>query len=341
MAQLHHISTDSSTDHIPLPMKEPQNHPELEKLYFIDNLTNDRFSPNGEPVPIDNELYTGKLMILIRTSDADKKADKMTKKDRGWGSVSNDKVSNYLRPKKRRFEIQLQMKFKKIPENQVYLSVGYDEPVKLGFLARSSLSGGLKFTRMKNPSFSYSLSGKETTSEDELAQGKYEDPHFAFPIETSFDRITVTKAGDKPPILGSAIYEDPKTLKRRKSGKERMAFNTKDTYTMCVWTAYVDFAQWKMMNLPAVPSFSMASLNAGQPMKVTVYSLTSENNEGKHFQSDMETLLDVEVSHIDVTSIGTGAKKWLEKNSKISDDETEHSTITTSSCGSSLESGDE
>ena len=316
-----------ASDHITLPMKQSQNHPDLEKLYFIDNLTNERVSPNGEPMPIDNELYSGKLLILIRTSDADAKAEKTTKKKQTGGSASNDKVSNYLRPKKRRFEIQLQMKFKKIPENQVYLSIGYDEPVKLGLLAGSSLSGGLRFTRMKSPSFSYSLSGKETASEDELAEGKYEDPHFAFPIETSFDIIAVTKAGDEPPILGGAIYEDPKAIKKRKSGKERMTFNTEDTYTVCLWTAYVDFVQWKIMSLPAVPSFSMANLNAGQPMKVTVYSLTSENDKSKHFQSDMETLVDVEVSHIDVTSIGSGASKWLEKNNKIGDDVSEHSQL--------------
>ena len=187
--------------------------------------------------------------------------------------------------------------------------------MKLNFLARSSLTAGLKFTRMKNPTFSYALSGKEEASEDDMEQGKYEDPHFAFPIETSFDRVAITKAGDEPPPLGSAIYEDPKALKKRKSGK-RIVFNTEDTYTFCIWTAYVDFAEWKIMNLPAIKGFSMSNLNGRQPMSVKVYSLTTDND--KHYQSAMETLLDIEVSHTEVTSIGSGAKKWLKENTLIS-----------------------
>merc|ERR1712156_17371 len=126
----------------------------------------------------------------------------------------------------------------------------------------------------RNPTFSYSLSGKEKVSDDDKQQGKYEDPHFAFPIETSFDRIAITKAGDKPPTLGEDVYEDPISMKERKNGK-RIDFNTEDTYTICIWSAYLDYVQWKAMNLPAVPSFSLTNVNGAQPMEVKVYSLTT------------------------------------------------------------------
>ena len=286
-----------------------QHHPELENLYFIDNMTNERINPNGHTIDIDNDFFTGKMLIMVRTSDADKKTEAIDS-TRVEGSTLNDTVSKYLRSDKKRFEIQLQMKFKKTPESQTYLSVGYDEPVNLKPLQRTFLEAALQFCRMRNPSFSYSLSGKEKVSVEDKQNGRYEDPHFAFPIETSFDRIAITKAGEKLPILGGHVHEDPEAIINRQNGK-RIAFNTEDTYTLCIWNDNVDFVQWTAMNLPAIRSFSLANVNAGQPMKVKVYSLSTEN--GKHFQSDMETLLDVEVSHTDVTSIGNGAKKWLKR----------------------------
>ena len=65
-------------------------------------------------------------------------------------------------------------------------------------------------------------------------------------------------------------------------------------------------------------------MNSAQPMKVQVYSLNT--NDGKHLESDMETLLDVEVSRIGVTLIGNGAKKWLEQNVEVVDD-SEHPSM--------------
>lgn len=286
-----------------------QHHPELEKLYFINNLTNERINPNGPTINIDNDFFTGKMLIMVRTSDADKKIEAIDNTI-GEGSTFNDKVSNYLRRDKKRFEIQLQMKFKKPSESQTYLSVGYDEPVNLKPLQRTFLEAALRFCRMRNPTFSYSLSGKEKVSEEDKQQGKYEDPHFAFPIETSFDRITITKAGDKPPTLGSHVHEDPVAIANRMNG-ERIVFNTEDTYTLYIWNENVDFIRWRAMNLPAIRSFSLANVNAGQPMKVKVYSLST--NDGKHLKSDMETLLDVEVTHTNVTSIGIGTKKWMKQ----------------------------
>ena len=87
-------------NHTLFPKNGSQNHSELEDLYFIDRLTNERINPNGETFPIDNELCTGKLMFMIRTCDADGKVDSVKE----GGSATNDKVSNYLRPLKRRFE---------------------------------------------------------------------------------------------------------------------------------------------------------------------------------------------------------------------------------------------
>ena len=284
-----------------------QNHPDLENVYFIDRLTNERIHPNGQTVDIDNDMFSGKMLIMIRTGDADEKVEpKVT-----GGTASNDKVSNYLRPKKRRFEIQLQVKFKKIPDSRIYLGVGYKEPVNLGILQKSFLSGALRFCKMKNPTFSYSLTGKESANENEIQQGMYERPYFAFPIETSLDRISITKKGEKVPDLGGAIHEDKELILKRKEG-EAIEYNTEDTYTLCLWNAYIDFVQWKAMNLPAVPRFSLAHVNDAQPMTVKIYSLKSTESD-KHYVRDIDTIFDVEVSRRHVTSVGSGAREWMDK----------------------------
>lgn len=299
--------------------KQSQNHPELENLYLIDNKTNTRIQPNnGEPILIDNDIFTGKMLVMIRTSDADQKEQSPIT----GGSATNDVVSNYFLRKKRRFEIQLQLKFKKVPDSQLFLSCGYENPVKLNLLSKTSLGAALKFCKMKNPTFSYSLSGKEKASEEDKKQGNYENPHFSFPIETSLDRIVITKEGESPPTLGGVIGEDTEARKKRE--KKGITYNTSDTYTLCLWNAYVDFTSWKAVNLPAVPHFSLGRVNNAQPMSVKVYSLKSNNGNGKHLQNDLETILDVEASHVHATTmLGSGAKQWIERceGESLTDDE--------------------
>ncbi len=305
-----------------------QNHPDLENLYFINRLdNNERIYPNGQPIAIENEYFKGKMLVMIRTSDADQKTEpggRIHTTTRNNGTPSNDKVSNYLRSKMRRFEIQLQVKFKKIPTSRVYLSCGYDEPVKLGFLQLASLNAALKFCQRRNPSFSYSLNGKELCTDEEQQLGLHEDPHFAFPIETSLDRIVVTKPYEEPPKLGSDINEDKEAyLKRLKYGKPTK-FNLDDTYTICLWNSNVDFVSWKAMNLP-FPRFSLTHVNNSQPMIVKLYSLGSDNNGRQHLKKDMKPIIDIEVSHKSITSMGIGAQTYLQQRTKTTNDTIVHS----------------
>jgi hypothetical protein len=287
--------------------QEQQQHPDLDDLYFIDNLTGERIYPNAEPVHIDNELYSGKLLIMIRTSDADQHVEP----EITGGSKSNDIVSNYFRSKKRRFEIQLQVKFKKVPDSQTFLAIEYNDPVKLSLIPRNLLSAALHFCKMKNPTFSHSLSGKEKVSEEDMKQGKYENPHFAFPIETSMDVIVTTKAGDVPPKLGGKIYEDPERKKKRMKG-EGIVYNTEDTYTLCIWDSHVDFVQWKAINLPAIPKFSLTRMNDAQPLSVKMYMLNS--NDENHFQKDLHTIVDIEICHKEITSLGSGTQRYIDRS---------------------------
>lgn len=288
-------------------------------------MTGERLHPNGEPIDVDNEIYSGKLLIMVRTCDADEKSEPTFT----GGTASNNRVSNYLRPKKRRFEIQLQIKFKKVLDSQIYLSIEYDQPVKLNLISRTSLAAAMKFCKMKNPTFCYALSGKENASEEEIQKGLYENPHFAFPIETGLDVIKITKPGEKPPKLGEEINEDAEALKKRRT--QGIDYNTDDTYTISLYNAYVDFVQWKAVNLPAVPKFSLANVNGAQPMAVKVYALNSSDG-GKHLKKDLTSMLDVEVSRRGVTTFGDGAREWMQKSllKEATDDESSLTSFYTS-----------
>jgi hypothetical protein len=299
-----------------LPHQAPQTHPDLEVLYLIDCISNTRINPNVAPISVENEFCKGKLLVMVRTCDADQKVPPI---DSG-GTTSNDAVSNYLRPKKRRFEIQFQIKFKKIPSSQMFLSLEYDQVAQMGLLARGAFGGLMKFTKMKNSDFSYSLSGSTGVDESDIQQGKYEIPHFSFPIEKSLDVIVVTKDGDKPPTLGKSVDENLTAKKRRQKGVP-IEYNTKDTYTFCLWNANIDMIQWKTMGIPAVPKFSLSHLNSGQPFAVHVYGLKSTPPSGQHLQCEMEDILRVEINNGDATKMGKSARKWIENCMNESDED--------------------
>ncbi len=261
------------------------------------------------------------MLMMIRTGDADLK----TRPVETGGSQSNDRVSDYFRSKRRRFEIQAQFKFKKAPTSKMYVSLEFDEPMKLNFFARTSFNILLKFAKMKLPLMSYLLDRRKEVSEIDKQKGRYEHLHCTCPAENSLEKIVVTKNGEIPPKLGDDIYEDPVSRNKRRHGGD-IKYNTEDTYTISLYSEFFDFLQWKLLIPPGLPKLSATHLFGAQPLTVRVYSLLTNNNEERrHFQSNISTLwVDVEMNNIGVTTLGKGAKRWIEKY--IEEDDGESST---------------
>ena len=286
----------------------PQNHPDLEDLYLIDLINMERIETNGLPHAIENEFIKGEMLFMCRTSDADFK----TKPDQTNGTPINDKRSQYFRSKKRRFEIQFQVKFKKTPPSQLYFHCQLKRPLKLGVIQRAFVGATLNFVERKNNgAFTYNCPGKEPIPED-LREGKHEFPHLTFEVEKAFDRLVVTKEGDKLPVLGEEIHEDPELLKSRQNGTP-LEYNTRDTFTFSLWSAYVDFTKWKVVNLPAIRPFSLKSVILDQDYSMHVYYLEGQNGKARHISCNQRRLLSFEMNHAKYSKVSEARKKLTER----------------------------
>mmetsp|Transcript_20852 Transcript_20852/g.26936 ORF Transcript_20852/g.26936 Transcript_20852/m.26936 type:complete len:386 (-) Transcript_20852:265-1422(-) len=243
------------------------HHPSLKKMCTIDCATKRRIIPNEDPVEIDNECFHGKIMLMVRTPECDSKRDNTILKP------SAIRISEYMKPKKRRFEFQFQIKLKRIPEGPLFLGCELEHGVKLGSITKGLVNLLLAMVRRINPGFHHSW-GLEGTKPEDMDSGNYEKTHLSFPLEASMDRIVITKEGDKAPTLGQELFESPESVKkRRKNGFGSVKWNLEDTYTMCLWSQYADWIKWKCMNVPGMSPFLMSRVTGSQPIYLCVYEI--------------------------------------------------------------------
>jgi len=280
-----------------------QNHVELNNLCLINEATLEREIPNGDPIIVDNELMIGVMVPMFRTTDADVPADSA---DSVKGTEINEMTSNHFRPKKRRFEIQLQIKLKQVPDGQLFFGAELDETLQIGLVQRTFLNAVMSFIQKKNDGLLYNLSG-----EDVAEGGDYEKAHISLWFETSADRFVVTKPGEEPPELRTDIYEHPDELARRKKGDLIIKYNTEDTYTVAVWSAYIDFTQWKCLNIPAISQFSLSSVIGSQIFRIHWY--LADPTLERHRQKDVKRILSYEFGHTVESEVGPSASVYLEK----------------------------
>lgn len=315
-------------------VERPAEHPELEKIYAIDVNLCTRQNANGDPIPFDSEHASGLFLPMIRTSDADVKKSSTTKSSVIRGTAKNDIVSDYFRPKQRRFEIQIQLKFKKEPESGLWFGCMFDDPIKLNKVQKMVVKTAMNFVIKKNSgAVHYNVTGSKADENDDHGEekkgedgGNYEVPHISFGVETAFNTVVVTKPGEKIPKLGTDIKEDPAHRKHRK--KNAMKFNATDTYTLCIWSAYVDFLEWKVVNMPVVRNLSISNFFGDQTIYLSIYTLRNrkyiENEDkeskygGTHNVEDMCKLVHYEISHAEKTRLGKTQRKWTEKLKKQS-----------------------
>jgi hypothetical protein len=306
------LSASETQQSISAITRTPFNvHPALDPFYIVDCQAIERVSPNSTEnlYTMDTDYFSGHMMVLIRTPDVD---DPSSPSLSPATRQKNAVAVQHLRGKHRRFEFQFQVRLKKIPQGTVYFSCDLTQPIKLGLVQRAFVSAAMKFVRSSNPSFHYSVQG----SFDEIGghKGDYERPHMAFPVQDGMNRVVVTPPGQTPPRLGTVVEEDDESLMRRKKGMS-IEWDLDATYTFSLWSAYVDFLEWRVLNLPGIRPFGLNGVIGTQPIYLTLYEIDASKE--KHNRSDMTMIVEFEMSNINVTGKpGPIAQKWQAKQSR-------------------------
>ena len=287
-----HSSTIEDEETLVLSKQRKQHH-YLDNLYIMLG-PKQRVYPNTVGVDIETDLFSGKMFLMIRTPDADEVVMQ----------PSENPIVTYFRGKQRRFEFQWQFKLKKIPQGDVFFCAELDEPVHFGVIQRALTNTALKFVKKMNQGFSYYISESHDSAS-----------YLSFPVSTSMDRFTATKPGQPLPELGREIVENKDTMKERKKGK-KIEWNLDDVYTMSLWSAYLDWVDWQLMNFPGVPKLAVTSVAGVQPIKLTLY--TTPGMSGSVAGKDLKRNINfsIEVSNAIKSTLGKDAKEWIAAGDK-------------------------
>lgn len=275
--------------------KEYHAHPSLDALLLmlkVDTKSSRRIHPNGEIIRIDNEWLEMDMLIMLRTPNVDQ--DDHADNTKEQGTARNQTLSKHFKGKKRRFEFQYQGRLKKTPNDKAfYFCMELAESPKLNFLQKALVTTCMMFLKKMSPSFHFNMA---PSGSNDMATGKYETRHMAFEVEKVLDRLAITKPGGSPPELGGTIPEDPERIKARREGKYNVNWNTKDIYTMTIWSHYIDWIAWEVVHIPGVKHFSMDKVLGNQSSVFLQMYLLDMNrkDKNKHYQKDIQHVVNLE-----------------------------------------------
>jgi Protein of unknown function (DUF1769) len=302
-------------------------HPALETMCVMDCQQKKRIVPNAAAAHVlSNECFEGHVMLLVRTPDVDDLVANTppTTPIPKLGETPQ-RVSQYFEDKKRRFEFQFQIRLKKVPKGPLFLGCELEHSIKVGTLTKGLVNILLAMVKRINPGFHYSWGIDPNTLnnakvKNSIARNEYEKTHLSFPVEASMDRIVITKPGETPPQLGFELDESNESVKRRrKMGAGSVDWNLNDTYTMCLWSAYVDWIKWGSMNVPGVSPFSLSRVTGQQPIYLCVYEITScsgvdyKKKRPPHLRNQLNVYTRLEFTNLEKT-VGGVAETVLNRS---------------------------
>lgn len=139
-----------------------------------------RISYNSrEPVPFENDQFKGHVLFLIRATPVDPY----------WKET--------LEGRKRKFWVQVQGTFKKVPKGTLYMGGEVPAPMALGIITRSLCKILLSVVKRLVVGLHYAFGDKTGI----------EMPHMCFPLWKAADRLVITPPGADPPKMGTDFPE--------------------------------------------------------------------------------------------------------------------------------------
>ena len=141
------------------------------------------------------------------------------------------------------FDIQVQGKFKKVPDGQLFMGAEITKKMELGLFTKGICGSILQIVRAVNPYLHHSFGDNKD----------YELPHIVGPMWSLFDRLEITPPGKPVPELGGIINEDSSSRsKRRKTPNFRVDVNIEDTFSMSFKTSSLELVDWMIVRVPVM-----------------------------------------------------------------------------------------
>lgn len=209
-------------------------------------------------VPVKTELFEGHILCLLRPDPPDR--------DPYW----NDRIFS---KKKRRVIIQLQGKFRYVPQGIVYAGAEVSQPMKLGLVTRGLSTVLLRLVESFNSNVHYSFGDKKGN----------EKAHIVVPAYTFFEQIVITSPGETPPPI-TELFDEPKESRaaRKASKGAGHQWNTTDTYSFSFYSMYIDLVHWHIVGIPVSGDISLKTFWGDSLLRIGMYE--KGGDQAQHIQ---------------------------------------------------------
>ena len=160
------------------------------------------------PIPFGNDFFEGEMLILLRTQPMD------------------PFYADFFQGRRRLFEIQVQGRFKQLPQGILYLGGAVPEKLRLSLITRALANGLLSIVGRLVSGLEYNM-GEEQAGETTVK------PYIVFPLWQAADQLIVTRRGEAPPTLGTRLAEDSAVRSQRRgaAGRNFRGWDLDTTYT--------------------------------------------------------------------------------------------------------------
>jgi hypothetical protein len=256
--------------------------PTLDVQILSDNSQNFVSMPpnaKGQPFPFETEFFKGTAFLTVLHSTMDPQFKPF-----------------YPADKKREFEVQVQGRFKRLPEGEIFVGAESTSKMEMGWMTRSFSNMALKFAGTMVNDLHYSFG-------EDQKQALYEFPHVVAPMFPTLDKILETKDGETLPEMGVPFKEDQDYRKKRlKWTKIKDAnIDLETTYSFSVNTSNISLPSWEMCNIPMCNPVPLSDFIGDSAVRLVAYEISQDIVDGHktHPQQHTNYVFNIVLNSVD------------------------------------------
>eukprot|EP01134_Creolimax_fragrantissima_P007491 CFRG7491T1 len=228
--------------------------------------------PNSrEPLLVENVNCHGHCLFKLRTQPID------------------PYYASYFEGRKRMFEIMVQGHLLNVSESdEVFMGIMGNQAIEIGnWMSRWAAAAMVGFIKLKVDNVHVTL-GDET-----------EFAHMTMPVTTAADRFVVSKQDESPPLMGVHMF--PELIPRKDRAKYK-DWNEEYVYSMSMHGMYVDWVNWKLVNIPGMSDMCLSTFFGDMPLNIVAYAIP-RGHVGPHAENIKRYIVNFKLEHAGIHNI--------------------------------------